>query len=69
MIYPYACSDCGSEWEEEQRLSDPVLTTCPTCGGHAKRMIGLTSFVLRGYGWARDGYIHTDLQPGEKLDR
>jgi len=29
---------------------------CPECGGGCKLVISQTSFVLKGGGWAKDGY-------------
>ena len=31
-IYAYRCSACGHAQDVLQKLSDPVLTTCPQCG-------------------------------------
>lgn len=31
-IYAYRCNACGFEKDHLQKLSDPVLTTCPECG-------------------------------------
>lgn len=58
MIYDYSCCHCEHEWQEEQRITDPVRTTCPSCGEEAaKRLISSSgAFVLKGNGWAKDGY-------------
>jgi predicted nucleic acid-binding Zn ribbon protein len=31
-------------------------SVCPICGNATRRLISKTNFVLRGPGWARDGY-------------
>lgn len=57
--YEYICqdTDCKHEWEEEQRMSDPVLTVCVLCGQEtAKRLISKSSFILNGGCWAKDSY-------------
>lgn len=56
MLYEYKCDKCDKEFEVEQKISDPVLTNCPTCGGSIKKLISRSSFVLAGTGWYRDGY-------------
>jgi putative FmdB family regulatory protein len=60
MTYEYECSCCGHRWEATQRLNDPPLTTCPKClVASAKKLVSATSFVLKGGGWAADGYGKT----------
>lgn len=56
MLYEYKCDKCDKEFEVEQKISDPVLTNCPTCDGSVKKLISRSSFVLAGTGWYRDGY-------------
>jgi putative FmdB family regulatory protein len=51
-IYEYRCGDCGHELEAMQKMSDPVLETCPGCSRDAlKRLISAPSFRLKGGGW------------------
>ena len=58
MTYEYECEACGHKWEEEQRISDAPLKTCPICKREtAKRLVsGGTGHVLKGARWARDKY-------------
>ena len=30
-IYAYRCQQCGHQQDVLQKLSDPILTTCPAC--------------------------------------
>jgi len=53
--YVYECRTCG-RFDVEQRVVDEPLTHCPKCGADVRRLIGSTSFVLKGSGWAKDGY-------------
>jgi predicted nucleic acid-binding Zn ribbon protein len=32
-------------------MTEPLLATCEKCGGHVRRLISQTSFVLKGSGW------------------
>lgn len=57
--YEYRCKnpECGHEWEQEQRITDPKRTTCPKCEKEtAERLISASGFVLNGTCWGRDGY-------------
>ena len=51
-IYEYRCDACGHELEKIQRISDPVLTDCPDCGGdRLQRLVSAPGFRLKGGGW------------------
>ena len=50
-IYEYQCDNCGRQFEVMQRMTEPLLATCEQCGGHVRRLISHTSFVLKGSGW------------------
>lgn len=58
MIYEHCCRDCGLEWEEEYKLTDPVSDTCPECGSQDMYRCVTTSGSIhfKGAGWASDGY-------------
>ncbi|MBN1148119.1 MAG: zinc ribbon domain-containing protein [Anaerolineales bacterium] len=30
-IYTYRCSNCGVQFDQQQKFSDPPLTRCPEC--------------------------------------
>ena len=51
-IYAYRCSACGFEKDLLQKLSDPVLVACPSCGQDAyEKQITAAGFQLKGSGW------------------
>jgi putative FmdB family regulatory protein len=55
--YEYVCKACDTEFEREQRISDPPVKTCPSCKAkQVKRLISRTSFHLKGGGWYSDLY-------------
>lgn len=58
MTYDYECTACTTQFQEEQRISDPPITRCPKCcQDTARRLIsGGSGFVLQGNGWYKDGY-------------
>ncbi len=51
-IYPYRCNSCGFEKDHLQKLSDPVLDTCPACGQASyEKQLTAAGFQLKGNGW------------------
>ena len=51
-IYAYRCEACGHAKDVLQKMSDPVLTTCPACGAEAfKKQLTAAGFQLKGSGW------------------
>ncbi|MFM7534009.1 MAG: FmdB family zinc ribbon protein [Rubrivivax sp.] len=51
-IYAYRCGACGHSRDVLQKLSDPLLTTCPVCGAEAfTKQVTAAGFQLKGSGW------------------
>jgi putative FmdB family regulatory protein len=70
-IYEYACENCDSEFEVEQRITEDPIRDCPHCSSNqVKRLISKTSFVLKGGGWYSDLYASSkeDAKPADKPD-
>src|SRR2546428_3365214 len=59
-IYAYRCAACGHAKDVLQKISDPVLSTCPACGAaDFKKQLTAAGFQLKGSGW----YV-TDFKGG-----
>ena len=59
-IYAYRCDECGFSKDVLQKISDPVLTVCPSCGKSSfKKQVTAAGFQLKGTGW----YV-TDFRGG-----
>ena len=59
-IYAYRCSACGHAQDVLQKMSDPVLGTCPACGAETfVKQVTAAGFQLKGSGW----YV-TDFRGG-----
>lgn len=59
-IYAYRCDACGHAKDVLQKISDPVLSTCPACGAEAfRKQLTAAGFQLKGSGW----YV-TDFKGG-----
>ncbi|MDD3936340.1 FmdB family zinc ribbon protein [Rhodoferax sp.] len=51
-IYAYKCNACGFAQDVLQKMSDPVLTECPTCGKSSfAKQLTAAGFQLKGSGW------------------
>ncbi len=51
-IYAYRCTACGHAKDVLQKMSDPVLVTCPACGAAAfSKQLTAAGFQLKGSGW------------------
>ncbi len=50
-IYEYACEKCG-KFEVTQKMSDPALKECPTCGQPVERLISSNfNIIFKGSGF------------------
>lgn len=51
-IYAYRCESCGHAKDVLQKVSDPLLTTCPACGTDSfRKQLTAAGFQLKGSGW------------------
>ena len=51
-IYAYRCAACGHAKDVLQKMSDPVLHTCPACGAETfTKQLTAAGFQLKGSGW------------------
>ncbi len=50
-IYEYECQSCGNIVEHWQKITDPPLEKCESCGGPMKKLISQSTFRLKGSGW------------------
>lgn len=62
-IYEYRCNACGMQKDFLQKMSDPLLADCPSCGakGALNKMLSAAGFQLKGSGW-----YATDFKGGAK---
>lgn len=61
-VYVYECPRCGHDIELERRIRErKTKTICPKLGCREmqiemERVVAPSSFILKGSGWAKDGY-------------
>ena len=72
-IYEYACEACGHTFDELQKISDPPLTYCPSCGKpKLRKLLSAPNFRLKGGGWYETDFktdnqrnLHGDKEPSK----
>lgn len=70
-IYEYRCEHCGFEKEYLQKVSDPPVVQCPSCGEPAmKKKLTAAGFQLKGTGWYVTDFRNKDSgKPADKKNR
>ena len=69
-IYAYRCAACGHAKDVLQKISDPLLSSCPACGADAfQKQVTAAGFQLKGSGWYvtdfRGGATQSGAEPGK----
>ena len=49
-LYEYECAKHG-KFERIQKFSDPLLSTCPTCGRPVEKLLSSPAIQFKGTGW------------------
>ena len=64
-FYEYQCNQCNHLFEAMQKISEPPLRKCPSCGKNAlKKLISAPVFRLKGSGW-----YETDFKSDQEKKR
>jgi putative FmdB family regulatory protein len=50
-LYEYQCEACGNRFEKIQKFSDPLVDTCPKCGGKVEKLPSSPAIQFKGSGW------------------
>ncbi len=62
-IYAYKCDSCGFAKDVLQKVSDPLLSECPSCGKSTfAKQLTAAGFQLKGSGW-----YATDFKGGAQV--
>ncbi len=65
-IYAYKCTECGFEQDVMQKMSDPLLTDCPSCGKSAfAKQLSAAGFQLKGSGYYATDFKHSGAKPAD----
>ena len=50
-LYEYECESCSNRFERIQKFSDPLVETCPSCGGPVRKLLSSPAIQFKGSGW------------------
>ena len=64
-IYEYQCTGCGEVFEAFQKINDKPLSQCKFCKAPVVRLIGHSSFQLKGSGWYLTDYGRKTSSPSD----
>ena len=79
-LYEYECDSCAHRFERIQKFSDPLVDTCPKCGGVVRKLLSSPAIQFKGSGWyitdyaKRSGSVESSSSPsssskGESADK
>ncbi|MBC8101104.1 MAG: hypothetical protein H7Z41_00770 [Cytophagales bacterium] len=54
--YGYRCTACSHEFERFQKISDPAVAECETCGAAVKKIIYPVGIQFKGSGFYINDY-------------
>ncbi len=67
--YEYRCPN-GHEFEQFQRMSEPPVATCPTCGAQAERQLsGGAGILFKGSGFYITDYRSESYKKAAEKDK
>jgi putative FmdB family regulatory protein len=67
-LYEYQCDQCGRRFEIIQKMSDPPVEKCPTCGGPVHKLQSAPAFQFKGSGWYVTDYARKDQSGSSKAE-
>ena len=68
-IYEYRCSECGFQNEYLQKVSEPPITVCPSCGKATfQKLLSAAGFQLKGSGWYATDFRNSGTKPAKAGD-
>jgi putative FmdB family regulatory protein len=66
-IYEYVCTQCGKHCEVVQKVNDPPLKKCRSCGGPLKKIPSASAIQFKGNGWYITDYARkSSPETGDK---
>ncbi len=54
--YEYQCLECTDRFERFQKMTDPAVTECPSCGGGVRKLMHPPAIAFKGPGFYVNDY-------------
>ena len=68
--YEYRCPACGTDFEKFQKMSDPPVAPCPSCGAEAERRLSAGAGLLfKGSGFYITDYRGEGYKKAAEADK
>lgn len=68
--YEYRCPACGTDFEKFQKMSDPPVAECPSCGAEAERRLSAGAGLLfKGSGFYITDYRGEGYRKAAEADK
>ena len=67
-IYEYKCLGCEKHFEKVQKISDPPVEKCESCGGKVEKQISRSGFQFKGSGWYVTDYSSGSSSKSDSKD-
>ncbi len=67
-LYEYQCRKCKHRFERIQKFSDPILKSCPECGGTVDQLLSAPAVQFKGSGWYVTDYARKGSGKASKED-
>src|ERR687895_53650 len=65
-LYEYECESCANRFERIQKFSDPLVETCPSCGGPVRKLLSSPAIQFKGSGWYITDYAKKGGSDGSR---
>lgn len=63
--YEYQCRECEDRFERFQKMTDPAVTECPSCGGPVRKMMHPPAIAFKGPGFYVNDYKKSSAPKSE----
>jgi putative FmdB family regulatory protein len=67
-LYEYECDANRHRFEVIQKLSDPPIDRCPTCGSSVHKLQSAPAFQFKGTGWYVTDYARKNADGSAKSE-
>ena len=65
-LYEYECDANRHRFEVIQKISDPLIDRCPTCGSAVHKLVSAPAFQFKGTGWYITDYARKNADGSSK---